>query len=203
MPSDLFNRLRAAREKDGARFWTKPWDLNLFVLRGNVVGTWDDVVLVATVDDCQREVLLRCAATADAWSGEWLNPTAKGGCIYTLNGTYPRGLELGIFKGRVALRQVAPFRYVRWPDRHRIPTVPELEALGSAAGFTDTVGTHVHNRISDKTPLNPATDDSEGCTVTLYQHEHAALIRLSQQQRERHGTGILTPTFAERAALGV
>jgi hypothetical protein len=193
--------LRAYRESISAPWFVQPWDINLFVARDGVVGTWGDLVIAACKDDANREVTLVLSATGDAWGGEWTNPTNPKGCVFTLDGHYGSGLILGEHKGRPALRQNAPFRYVRWPRTSgHVPSVTELEALPSFVGIA---GTHVHNRAGDRTPDVPATDDSEGCTVLLYQHEHAALIRLVGQQLSRRGTATVSPTFCKRTALGI
>lgn len=203
MPSmpvrDLVSSLRSYRGVIGAPWFTAAWDLNLFVMRSNFVGQWDDLVIAATCDDAGRDVVLCCTATGDAWGGEWESPTNAAGCIWTVDQHVKGGLTLGEHKGRPALRQAAPFRYVRWPaGAGHIPTVADLELLPA---FTANVGTHIHNRASDKTPLEPATDDSEGCVVNLYQHEHAALIRLVEQQKARHGTATVSPTFCKRSMV--
>lgn len=199
--SPLLTALKAYRRQIAAPWFTKAWDLNLFVARSDRVGLWDDFVIVATVDDVGRNVLLQLPATADAWQGEWTGPTNGAGCVFTLPGHYKSALQLGQHNGRPALRQVASMRSVRWPAAMaRIPTVAELELQAS---FTGIVGTHIHNRVSDKTPMVPGTDDSEGCVVLLYQHDHAALIRICEQQRDRHGVDKFSPTYCTRAALGL
>jgi hypothetical protein len=201
---DLYVLLMAYRKAIGVPFFTQPWDLNLFVVRDDVVGTWGDLVIAACVDDAGRQVVLRCTATGDAWAGEWPNPTNPAGCVYTLDQHVEAGFILGAHKGRPALIQQRPFRYVRWPrGAGRAPRVSELEELAKRESFLGLCGTHVHNRASDKTPAIPATDDSEGCTVDLYQHEHAALIRLVQQQNDRRGALTVSPTFCKRRELAL
>lgn len=199
MIATLTERLRAYRASIGAPWFSAPFDLNAFVARSPNVGRWDDVGLIATCDDAGRDWVLQLTVTSDAWAGEWTSPTNPDGCTYILDGHYPQGFDLGEHRGRPALRQVAPFRYVRWKGDH-VPTVAELDALAPVSGI---FGTHWHNRASDRMPGVPATDDSEGCVVTLPQWEHAALIRLVQIQRDRHGTSKLSPTFCKRAAIGV
>ena len=193
-----YARLKSYRLAIGAPWFTDPFDLNLFVFRSGQIGAWDDRVIVACTDDAARPLVESFVATGDAWVGEWKNPTHRDGCIWILNQHVPGGLELGSFKGRPALRQVKPFRYVRWPiGTGRIPMVSDLLALETdGADFAANRGTHIHNRVSGRTPNRPAPNDSEGCTVLLYQHQHAALIQLVEEQRARHRTGIVSPTFA-------
>ena len=64
-------------------------------------------------------------------------------------------------------------------------------------------GTHWHNRVSNRTPEAPSTDDSEGCTVSLYYHEHLAGIELVKIQKQKRGSAIVSPTFCQRSALGL
>lgn len=193
-----YDELRAYRELIQAPWFTLPWDLNLFIARSGKVGQWDDLVLFAFVDDGGRDVVEAYIATGDAWQGEWLNPSHPGGCIYVLNQHVPGGLELGTFNGRPALRQQKPFRCVRWPPDGTIPMVAALDLRPS---FVANRGTHVHNRVSGRAPEKPVTDDSEGCTVLLYQHQHAAMIRLVQEQRVWHCSSIVSPTYCARIRL--
>lgn len=198
---NLYAACRSYRRTIGAPWFTRPWDLNLLVARSERVGLWDDLVIVATLDDSGREVVLECMATGDAWAGEWIGPSNGAGCIFTLDQHVKGGLQLGEHNGRPALRQVADFRYVRWPpSMKRAPTVGELEMQSSSKGIN---GTHIHNRVSDKAPMAPAMDDSEGCTVLLYQHEYAALIRMCEQQIARHGIDRFSPTYCKRSALNL
>jgi len=204
---NIYARAKALRESVGAPWFTAPWDLNLIVIRSGRVGRWDDRIVVATVDDTGREIVLVCQATGDAWEGEWTNPTHPDGCIYVLDQHVPGGYALGEHKGRPALRQQRPFHCVRWPrTRGTVPTVEELEELAEFGhDFTENRGTHIHNRVSDRAPEAPATNDSEGCTVTLYQHQHAALIELVKVQKRVRGSDVVSPTFCKRStwkALG-
>lgn len=192
--------LKSYRRTINAPWFGDPWDLNLFVARDGVVGTWGDRVIAATVDDAGRDVVVQCVATGDASGGEWRAPTNPAGCVWTRDQHIPSGLILGEHKGRPALLQVRPFAYVRWKDPSHVPTVAELEARPT---FIAMCGTHVHNRVSDKTPQVPGLDDSEGCSVNLYQHEHAALIRLVEQQRDRLGSATVSPTYCKLAAIGL
>lgn len=192
----LYQALRQQRQAARLPWFDKPWDLNLFVVRSGAVGLWDDWVVVCCADDARREVVHVALATGDAWRGEWLHPTHPDGCLYTLDGHYPGGLDLGQFKGRPALRQRKPFNYVRWPPSATFtPTVKQLKDLARKHSFSDIRGTHIHNRYSGSAPSIPQTNDSEGCTVLLYQHEHAALIKLVELQGTFRGSTVVSPTF--------
>ncbi len=201
----VYTAVKALRERLGAPWFTKPWDLNCVIARSGAVGAWDDLVLFACNDDAGRPVVFTTTATGDAWTGEWTNPTHPNGCIYVLDGHYKRGFAIGKHKGRPALVQRADFRYVRWPKgMGRPPSVSELVARAEAGhAFTDNRGTHLHNRVSDRTPEAPETDDSEGCTVNLYYHEHYGMMKLVEVQKSRRGTTIVSPTFCQRATLGL
>lgn len=188
-------KLKAYRESIGAPWFTDPWDLNLIVARSGFVGFWDDLIILAFTDSAGRQVVESYPATGDAWQGEWLRPTHPEGCIYVLDQHVKGGLELGLFKGRPALRQRRPFKYVRWPrNKGHVPSVEELDVLSS---FIGTQGTHIHNRVSGNTPEKPATDDSEGCTVALYQHHWASVINLVEEQEKRLGSAIISPTYCK------
>ena len=189
--------VRALRSAAGAPWFSDPWDLNLVVLRSQHVGRWDDRILVGCLDDAGDPVVEDFACTADAWEGEWTAPTNPAGCVYILDGYYPGGLSVGTHKGRPALRQRTPFRYVRWdPTAGTIPTVAQLEERALKHGFTGICGTHLHNRVSNMAPGRPRTDDSEGCVVSRYYHQHAALLELVATQRSRVGSDVVSPTFS-------
>lgn len=188
-----YDALQTYRKAIGAPWFVAPWDLNLFIARSGKVGLWDDKVLVACVDDSGKKIVLGCTATSDAWEGEWTNPSHPQGCVYVLDQHVAGGYGLGAHKNRPCLRQRMPFKCVRWPpDTGRVPTVEELDAR---TPFVGDQGTHIHNRVTDRAPAKPAPDDSEGCVVTLYQHEHAGLMRIVRQQHARHGSAIVSPTF--------
>ena len=191
--------LEQYRRAIDAPWFTSPFDLNLIIARSGNVGIWDDQVLFAFTDDGGRNVVEAYTATGDAWEGEWTDPSNAEGCIYILDQHVPGGLELGKFKNRRALRQQKPYEFVRWPKEYnRIPTVAELEALDRQTG---NQGTHIHNRVSGLAPLKPGTDDSEGCTVFLYQHQYAGMLRLVEEQKKRHGSTVISPTYCKLTAL--
>ena len=197
---NLYDRCHRYRESIGAPWFIKPWDINLLVIRSGVVGAWDDLVVLCCIDDADRRIVHRVRATGDAWSGEWLAPSHPGGCIYVLDQHVHGGLVLGEHKGRPALRQNAAFECVRWIPDNTIPTVAQLEARAVEHSFNDIRGTHLHNRYSGRSPDKPQTDDSEGCTVSLYRHEHIAMCELVKQQKTYRGSGVVSPTFLKRAA---
>jgi len=187
----------AALQVERANPWfSEPWDLNLLILRSGTVGQWDDLAVMAFMDDNGRNLVYAVQCTADAWEGEWTNPTHPDGCCYILDGRYPGGYALGEHKGRPALRQQKPFDYVRWPKGRTVPSVADLDALAAeGAHFSDICGTHLHNRASGRSPAQPRTDDSEGCVVSLHYHEHAGLIELVRQQGRFAGSLSVSPTF--------
>lgn len=197
----LWQRLKKYREEKGFPWFTDPWDLNLFVIRSGHVGKWDDMWVLTCQDDAGRQVVQRVRATGDAWEGEWTNPTHPGGAVYVLDGHYPGGYHRGLHKGRVCLRQRKPFHNVRWPADGTVPTVAQLEQRGKTHGFWDIRGTHIHNRFNGKAPAKPAPNDSEGCTVSLWYHQHMAGMELVRQQERFHGTSVVSPTFLSRANL--
>ncbi len=207
LPSDeevhvgIYDRLKAYRESVGAPWFDAPWDLNLCVIRSGTVGVWDDRVVICTTDEAGRRVVQRVVATGDAWEGEWLEPSHPDGCVYVLDQHVPGGLILGEHKGRPALRQQKPFRCVRWPAGEAVPTVAQLEDRALTRAVSDIRGTHLHNRVSGMAPEKPAANDSEGCTVSLYYHQHAAMIELVRQQERVHGSTVVSPTFLKRSAL--
>lgn len=191
-----YEQLRALRQRLSLPWFTDPWDLNLVILRSDEVGRWDDLLCLAYVDGDGREHVEVIPCTSDAWVGEWTSPTHPDGCLYILDQHVPGGYGPGLHKGRPALRQREPFRYVRWPRRDRIPTVDELEALAASASFTGIRGTHVHNRVSDRVPERPARDDSEGCVVVMRAGDIHVVMRLVELQRRHVGTDTVSPTFA-------
>lgn len=198
----LFEKLREYRNDNGLPWFTKPWDLNVFVLRSGTVGAWDDLVAVCCYDDADRPVIQRVRATGDAWEGEWLDPTHPDGTVYVLDGHYPRGYKYGKHKGRICMRQNADFNCVRWPADGTVPTIAQLEARAAAGhSFMANRGTHWHNRFSGKAPAKPLKDDSEGCTVSLYYHQHTAGMELVRLQNRYRGTDVASPTFLKRALL--
>jgi len=195
----IYGTMKAYRAKIEAPWFHRPFDLNLFVVRSGNVGLWDDSVLVAFTDDGGRECVESYTVTGDAWYGEWTKPTHSDGCIYVLDQHVSGGLELGLFKSRQAMRQCKDFRYVRWPKgKGYVPSVTELQLQPS---FSGNRFTHIHNRVSGYAPMKPRTDDSEGCTVFLYQHQYAGFLRLVIEQKKRYGSAIVSPTYCSLSEL--
>ena len=184
-----YDELAELQVGHGYPWFTAPWDLNLICLRTDTVGAWDDLLVCAFSDDAGRQLVYPVTVTADAWAGEWTDPTNPDGCVYILDGRYSVGLTLGEHKGRPALRQVKLFDYVRWPsDRPWVPSGAELRALAeSGARFSDICGTHAHNDYTTKSTAEPPVDSSEGCIVALHRHEWAGLIELVNQQGRHRG----------------
>lgn len=200
----LWERLKEYREVRGMPWFTRPWDLNLFVLRDGVVGTWEDLIVATCVDDAGRRIVQRVRSTGDASKQEWLHPTHPDGCIYTPDQHVPGGLQLGEYKGRDALLQIQPFLNVRWPPDGRVPNVAQLEArVADGHAFTANRGTHIHNNWDGKAPPRPRPGETEGCTVPLWRHQHAALIELVRQQLLFRRSGVVSPTYMKKSAAGL
>lgn len=197
--ADAYQRLRALRTRIKAPWFTRPFDLNLVIARSNTVGLWDDIVYVAYTDHAQRLCVEAYPATGDASASEWTAPTNPAGCLYVRDQHVPSGFILGLHKTRKALVQAQPFLCSRWRASHgRVPTVAELNALPTITGV---YAANLHNRVSNNTPTAPAPDDSEGCTVVLYQHHYASLLRLVELQGSAVGSTTVSPTFCLRSAL--
>lgn len=200
---ELYERCSSYRRARGLPWFTKAWDLNVLVFRSSKVGSYDDLGVVCCLDDVGRRIAHRLSVTGDAWEGEWLHPSHPDGCIYILDQHVPRGFVVGTHKGRPALRQASPFRYVRWPkEMGTVPSVHDLELRGASGySFSDQCGTHWHNNWDGMSPEKPRRDESEGCTVSLYWHEHAALLALVEQQRRFRGSDVVSPTFGKLSDL--
>lgn len=193
----LYADLKRYRLSRKMPWFDKPWDLNLFILRDNEIGSWRDRIVGVTVDDRGHIVIQSNTASSDASAGEWANPTHPKGCVWVAEQHVPGGYVLGQHNKRIALRQRKPFKCVRWPpSMGRIPTVAELRALVATHGFVDNRSTNLHNRASGRTPDAPKLNDTEGCPINLYYHEHIALMELVIQQRRFRGSAVVSPTFA-------
>jgi hypothetical protein len=202
MTPPTFQQLRAYRLSRGLPWFDDPYDLNLAIVRGELVGEWDDLVCIAYIDEDGREVVESWPCTADAWRGEWADPTHPDGCVYILDQHVPGGYKPGLHRGRLAMRQARPFHYVRWPAAlGRVPSVQDLEDRAALHGFHDNRGTHIHNRVSARTPVRPARDDSEGCVVTLRQHHMRSIRDLVALQQRHVGSAVLSPTFVRARDL--
>lgn len=186
------------RNDNDLPWFTRPWDLNLLIVGDETVGEWGDEAIIICNDDSDRPVVHRCVITRDAWDGEFLKPTHPDGCVWVLPGHYPQGYKKGHHRGRRALMQNKPFMNVRWPkSKGYIPKVSELLERGKTHGFLDRRGTNWHNRASGSAPAKPRTDDSEGCPVSLYYHQHAAAMQLVDLQEKYRGSGVVSPTFLQ------
>lgn len=196
-------QLRAYRESIGAPWFELAWSLNVFVVRSEQVGRWDDWLIVCAVDEHGREVYHASPVTGEAWEGEWTDPTHPAGCIYVLDQHAVSAYAPGLHKGRRALRQVGQLRYVRWAG-DGVPSVAQLEAMAGAewAVFVDNRGTHIHDRVSDRQPAKPARDDSEGCVVFLRRPDRDHVLALVAEQLRHRGSDRVSVTFVRAIKLG-
>lgn len=197
-----YDMCRGYRGAIDVPWFTAPWDLNLIISRDNAVGTWGDRAFVCFTDDAGRELVQVIRCTSDAWQGEWTAPSHPDGCLWVVNQHIPQGFVLGEHKGRPALRQQRAFLNVRWPAANGVPTTSQLEDRANLGlAFTEARGTHFHNRVNGDAPERPRPNDSEGCTVSLWQHQHAALISLVKRQLEIRGSSVISPTFCSKPDL--
>lgn len=199
----LYEALASYRQELNVPVHVGPFNLNLDFFRGSKVGVWDDLAVMWCTDTVGRPVVQVSLVSTDAWDGEWTDPTHPDGCIYTLDGYVAGGFYLGEFRGRPALLQRADFPYVRWVDRGRVPTVRNLELRANKEGvrFYAQRGTHWHNQIGRDSPAKPKANTTEGCTLSLYAHEHDAQMGLVRSQMEHRGTSIVSPNFRRVEAL--
>ncbi len=194
----FYELLRSFRLDNDLPFFEKPWDLNLFMVRDNIIGEWSDEAILITHDDADRPVVHRCIMTGDASISEWKDPTHPDGCLWVMPGHYPGGYHRGLHKGRRCFRQRREFNNVRWPKSlNRIPTCGELIERGESHGFMGIRGTNWHNRVSGLAPARPRPDDSEGCPVNLYYHQHEGAMMLGDLQEKNHGSSVVSPTFLQ------
>ena len=195
MTAPTYAQLAGYRRAHGLPWFRHGWDLNLLICRSEEIGTYDDLVAVACIDDAGREFVRCYPATGEAGAAVYLKPSHPDGTVYVLDQHVPGGLELGLHKDRSALRQRRSFAYVRWPADGTVPT-PAMLAARAEDGhqFDDIRYTNVHNRAGDRSPA-VVNRDSEGCTVILYQCDHASLLELVRIQRARRGSAVVSPTY--------
>ncbi len=196
MTAPTYAQLKAYREDRGLPWFDALYDLNLVILRDEEVGNWGDWICLAFTDETGQQVVEAFQSSADAWDGEWTDPTHPGGCIFIVDQHVVGGYAPGPHNGRPAIRQVRPFTYVRWPPgKGYKPTVRELEARRPRHEFEAIRNTNLHDRVSDRQPDRPARDDSEGCPLT---RSRASLVRiraLAATQKRHVGTDAMSPTF--------
>ena len=194
----FYDKLREFRLDNGLPFFDQAWDLNLFMVRDDIIGEWTDEAIIITHDNAGRPVVHRCIMTGDASESEWTDPTHPNGCLWVLPGHYAGGYHRGLHKGRKCFRQRRDFNNVRWPkSMGRVPTASELIERGKVHGFMDIRGTNWHNRFSGQAPVKPKPGDSEGCPVNLYYHQHEGAIMLGDLQQKYRGSSIVSPTFLQ------
>ena len=179
-------QVKKYQEDRGRPWFTGRYDLNLCCFRNESVGDWGDWICLAYTNEDGCQVMECFPASLDAWWGEWLKPTHKDGCIFIVDQFVKAAYARGPHNGRPAIRQIASFVYVRWPrGMDRQPSVDELEARRERFGFAEIRWTNLHDRVSDKNPDRPATDDTEGCLLTRFRKD-LKRIRYLFEMQEKH-----------------
>ena len=67
--------------------------------------------------------------------------------------------------------------------------------------FTENRGCNIHNQHDDEAPGKPRRDTSEGCTVILWQFDHACFMELGRLQSEHRGSETFSVTFCGKDEL--
>ena len=193
----VYTQLEDYCRAKGYPWYTEPYRLNLVYLRGEGVGAWDDRCCVSWVDKSGMRFTRLITVSTEASLEEWTNPTHPDGCIWIKDGCYVDAFEVGLHKGRPALRQRKAFDYVRWTESGA-PTFQDLMDLPEGLVFTAVRGTHHHNRVSAQEPDRPKDGDSEGCVLTKSQGDHIELMGLMAIQVREARHKYLSPVFARK-----
>ncbi len=173
--------LEAACKKKGYAFFTKgDYNLNTIIVRAEADNTnrFDDMMYVVyNVNGVPCMNVFPC--TADPGKSSLKNPHNAKGCA-RLCATQVRGShQVGLHKGRPAMRQVKGFPYQR--DNTRMGIHHQDGAI-----HDDIIFANIHDTVNEND--GNVDGQSEGCPVLRHPQDLMTLLRLVRKQEE-HGMG--------------
>ena len=163
-------------KKLGYSYFTKGnYNLNVIVIRNPKDNTnlFDDVMYVTfAVDDENDYYSYRC--TADPGKSSLLNPHNPKGCARLCDGQVRGSHEIGLHKGRPALRQCKGFPYQRDNTRLGIHHM-------DGPVYTDIIFADIHDTVNEND--GKVDGQSEGCVVLRYPRDLLQLLTLVNKQK--------------------
>lgn len=184
-----YKRLKLIFSEKGYKFFTEPFDMNVFGIRSSnvVAGEFDDYVGVEYVNGDHDEKLFLFKATTDSGLKYLLNPLHLKGAAILLEGQHLGAYKIGIHGrtwasgGYEAMEQVSPMEYVRDNNKNNI--------LGDsvAVPFSGILKTNIH-RASKWEILDKIGGYSAGCQVIQDPEDFKVFMAICKQQIE-HGLG--------------
>lgn len=184
-PADIA-QLRAATLARGWPWWSAPFDLNLFGIRGasSQADLYDDGIGIAWTDAAGHPHGRLFRATTDP-GRPWLQrPSRASGCAILVGPAWYRGMyALGLHKGRAALVQAGPCRVWRDDDRDAV-----LGPLANPEGFPVEAGGGINLHDPGAEDPGKVGYSSAGCQVP-WRAAYVGEIREALQRQTEAGHG--------------
>ena len=175
------------------RFFTKPYDLNIFGLRSDnyVPDTFDDYIGVAYTNEAGFKKLFLCEATTDPSTFYLLNPANPSGTGILPSGNYPALFGKGLHKGYPALVQNSPVKIIRDIDRNNIACFDVSKAVKFETGM---FGLDLHRYNAEQAILS-ANEGSMLCQVICDPVDFDIFMRLIDAQITKHNINSFSYTL--------
>ena len=187
--SITYSRVKLKFSEKGYKFFTDPYDLNVFGIRSNfkIAGDFDDLLGIAFIDNEGCEKLFLFNATTDSGAQYLLNPLHPKGAAILMTGQYPSAYKIGVHGrtwssgGYEALEQINPMKYVRDNNKNNI--------IGDSVTpiFSGVLKTNIH-RASKWKILDKIGPYSAGCQVIQSPIDFEIFMSICKQQ-DIHGLG--------------
>ena len=191
-----YSQLEALAKKKGYKWFTKPFDLNVWGIRNPAsTNLFDDTLAVAFKDQGGNERVFLCPITTDPGRHYLQNPINHKGCAILAPGQYLGSHRIGRHQGKYkALVQVKPVIVYRDYNRDGVMNFDRvLEDTG-------LFGINIHR--ASETNISPAVDKwSAGCQVVQNPIDFLYLLSLVDQQQKYIGSDVVSYTLIVESDL--
>lgn len=199
MAAITLQKIKDIFAKKGYTFFEKGvYNLNIIGVRSknNQSNSFDDVLLVAYVDENLNWVLKQFSCTTDPGLHYLANPLDKNGTLILLPGQYIGAYALGIH-GRSrplalqyeAFEQVRPMRYVRDNNRNSILDFHLASDVKNiiVGNFKTNIHRASKSWLSKTKRFFNIGPYSAGCQVVQYEDDFATLMKIGRTARRIRG----------------
>lgn len=190
MKSPTYQELRTIAARKNYRWFTKPFDLNVWGIRNPAsTNLYDDTLAVAYKDQSGNERVFLCPITTDPGRYYLQNPINTKGCAILAAGQYLGSHRIGRHQGKYkALVQVKPVTVLRDYNRDK---VLDFNYVREDTGL---FGINIHR--ASETNITPVVDKwSAGCQVVQNPVDFLYLLSLVDQQHKYIGSDVVSYTL--------
>jgi hypothetical protein len=178
--SSSYNEIQKIFAKKGYAFFTGPFNINFFAVRGTPrrPDAFDDVLFVVYQDADKNPVIKIFEGTVDPGIPWLVHPMNPGGAAAIAPGQYRGVWQLGKFKNTDALIQCGKFKIFRDNNKDAIFDY-DLSTIHDSLP-SDGIFFHEHFQKPDVAEF--VDKSSAGCVVPKRRSEHREIMKLLKLQ---------------------